>query len=110
MHVALLDDKLQNQFLATLMSGILAGVLLRSKVVPTTLVSVWQDSNKVGFCTTIHDGTEWVVQSRKRLKGTSTSTAITKQPFYMFYPPLKCKEPYEHTHLLPIPRAIDNYN
>jgi hypothetical protein len=31
---------------------------LRSKVVPTTLVSVWQDSNKVGFCTTIHNGTE----------------------------------------------------
>ena len=31
---------------------------LRSKEVPTTLVSIWQDSNKVGFCTTIHDGTE----------------------------------------------------
>jgi len=31
---------------------------LRSKVVPTTLVSVWQDSNKVGFCMTIHNGTE----------------------------------------------------
>jgi hypothetical protein len=36
---------------------------LRSKVVPTTLVSIWQDSNKVGFCTTIHDGTEWPVRN-----------------------------------------------
>jgi len=42
--------------------------MLRSKIVPTTptlvgqelttLVSIWQDSNKVGFCTTIHDRTE----------------------------------------------------
>jgi hypothetical protein len=83
---------------------------LHSKVVPTTLVSVWQDSNKVGFCTTIHDGTEWIVQSRKRPKGTSTSAAITKQPFYMFSLPSGCKEPYEHTCLLPIPGAIDDYN
>ena len=30
-----------------------------------TLVSMWQDSNKVGFCTTIHDGTEWVIRNRK---------------------------------------------
>jgi hypothetical protein len=74
------------------------------------LVSVWQDSNKVGFCTTIHNGTEWVVRNRKRLKGTSTSAAITKQPFYMFSPPLGCKEPYEHTRLLPIPSAINDYN
>jgi hypothetical protein len=83
---------------------------LRSKVVPTTLVSVWQDSNKVGFCTTIHNGTEWVVRNRKRPKGTSTSAVITKQPFYMFTPPIGCKEPYEHTRLLPIPGAIDDYN
>jgi Transposase IS4 len=74
------------------------------------LVSVWQDSNKVGYCTTVHDGTEWPVKNRKRPKITSTSAAITKQPFYMFYPPLKCKEPYEHTRLLPIPGAIDDYN
>jgi hypothetical protein len=83
---------------------------LRSKEVPTTLVSIWQDSNKVGFCTTIHDGTEWPVRNRKRPKGTSTSAAITKQPFYMFSPPSRCKEPYEHTRLLPIPGAIDDYN
>ena len=83
---------------------------LRSKVVPTTLVSVWQDSNKVGFCTTIHNGTEWIVRSRKRPKGTSTSAAITKQPFYMFSPPPGCKELYKHTRLLPIPLAINDYN
>jgi hypothetical protein len=83
---------------------------LRSKVVPTTLVSIWQDSNKVGFCTTIHDGTEWLVWNRKRPKGTSTSAAITKQPFCMFSPPSGCKELYEHTRLLPIPGAIDDYN
>ena len=45
------------------------------------LVSVWQDSNKVGYCTTVHNGTEWPVKNRKRPKGTSTSAAITKQPF-----------------------------
>ena len=28
----------------------------------------------------------------------------------MFSPPSKCKEPYKHTHLLPIPSAIDDYN
>ncbi len=28
----------------------------------------------------------------------------------MFTPPVGCKEPYEHTRLLPIPSAIDNYN
>jgi hypothetical protein len=28
----------------------------------------------------------------------------------MFDPPLGCKEPYEHTRLLLIPRAIDDYN
>jgi hypothetical protein len=83
---------------------------LRSKEVPTTLVSIWQDSNKVGFCTTIHDGIEWAVRNRKRPKVTSTLAAITKQPFYMFSPPPKCKEPYEHTRLLPIPGAIDDYN
>jgi hypothetical protein len=76
----------------------------------TVLVSIWQDSNKVGFCTTIHNGTEWVVRIRKRPKGTSTSAAITKQPFYMFSIPAGCKEPYEHTRKLPILGAIDDYN
>ena len=28
----------------------------------------------------------------------------------MFSPPSGCKEPYEHTRLLPIPGAIDDYN
>ena len=74
------------------------------------LVSLWQDSNKVGFCTTIHDGTEWVDRNRKRPKGTSTSAIITKQPFRIFEPPTGCKELYEHTRILPIPKAIDDYN
>jgi hypothetical protein len=109
--------------------------MLRSKIVPTTptlvgqepttLVSIWQDSNKVGFCTTIHDGTEWVVQCRKRPKGTSTLATITKQPFCTFSTLLGEKGPkkgpkkgpekvgkglYEYTRLLPIPVAINNHN
>jgi hypothetical protein len=78
--------------------------------VPTTLVSIWQDSNKVGYCSTIHDKTEWLIQNQKRPKGTSTLVTITKQPFYIFSLPPRCKELYEHTRLLPIPSAIDDYN
>jgi hypothetical protein len=66
--------------------------------------------NKVGFCTTIYNRTEWVVRNQKHPKGTSTSAAITKQPFYIFTLLPKYKELYEHTRLLPIPGAIDNYN
>jgi hypothetical protein len=51
-----------------------------------------------------------VVRNRKRLKGSSTSAIITKQPFYMFSPSIGYKEPYEHTCLLPIPDAINDYN
>ena len=36
---------------------------LRLKVEHTTLVSIQQDSNKVGFCTTIHNRTEWPLQN-----------------------------------------------
>ena len=71
---------------------------------------MWQDSNKVGFCTTIHNGTEWVVRNRKCPKETSTSAIITKQPFSMFILLTGCKEPYECTRLLLIPGAIDDYN
>ena len=46
----------------------------------------------------------------KRPKVTSTFAAITKQPFYLFNPPIGCKEPYEQTSLLPIPGTIDDYN
>jgi hypothetical protein len=74
------------------------------------LVSLWQDSNKVGLCSTIHNSTEWVIQNRKRIKGTSTSALITKKPFLMFNPLIGCKEPYEHTRELPIPMAINDYN
>ncbi len=28
----------------------------------------------------------------------------------MFSPPIECKEPYEHTRILLIPGAIDDYN
>jgi hypothetical protein len=28
----------------------------------------------------------------------------------MFNPPVRCKEPYKHTYLLPIPGVIDDYN
>jgi hypothetical protein len=82
---------------------------------PTTLVSVWQDSNKVGLCTTIHNGTEWINRMRKKPKNTSTSASITKQPFRTFSTLLdeskgREKEEFEHTRLLPIPVAIDGYN
>ena len=74
------------------------------------LLLVWQDSNKVGFCSTIHDGTEWVVRIRKRPKGSSTSASITKQPFAIFEPLYGCKDAYVHTRLLPIPGMVDDYN
>ena len=38
------------------------------------LVSIWQDSDKVGFCTTIHNGTEGVVRNWKRPRETSCKT------------------------------------
>ena len=87
-----------------------SAIVVLKEIEASVLVSVWQDSNKVGFCTIVHNGTEWPVRLRKRPKGTSTSAAITKQPFYMFNPPSLCKEPYEHTRRLPIPGAIDDYN
>ena len=72
------------------------------------LLSIWQDSNKVGFCSTIHDGTEWIIRMRKKPKGSSTLAAITKQPFAKFNQ--SSKELYEHTRLLPIPGMTDDYN
>ena len=97
----------------TLRSAIIAAFLQAQETIledGTVLVSLQQDSNKVGFCTTIHDSTEQVVQTRKRPKGTSTSAAITKEPFKMFNPLTGYKELYKHTRDLPIPVAIDNYN
>jgi hypothetical protein len=32
------------------------------------LCSIWQDSNKVGMLSTIHDGTEWPTRNRKKPK------------------------------------------
>jgi Transposase IS4 len=74
------------------------------------LCSVWQDSNKVGFLSTVHDGTEWIVRNRKKTKTTSTQAAITKEPFAIFNPPPGCKDSFEHSRLLPIPGQIDDYN
>jgi len=74
------------------------------------LMSIWQDSNKVGFCSTIHDGTEWIVRKRKKPKSSSTLATITKQPFATFNLSSQCKESYEHTRLLPIPSMTDDYN
>jgi hypothetical protein len=74
------------------------------------LCSVWQDSNKVGFLSTVHDGTEWRVRNRKKTKTTSTQAAITKEPFAIFTPSPRCKDSYEHLRLLPILGQIDDYN
>ena len=103
----------QKAMWGTLRLAIVAAFLQAQETISddrTVLVSLQQDSNKVGFCTTIHDGTGWIVRPRKRTKGTSTSAAITKEPFKMFNPPIRCKDPYEHTRDLPIPIAIDDYN
>jgi hypothetical protein len=48
------------------------------------MVSVWQDSGIVRFCTTIHNRTEWANRNRKKPRNTSTSAAITKRPFVVF--------------------------
>ena len=61
------------------------------------LLLIWQDPNKVGFCSTIHDGTEWTVQNRKRLKALLTLALITKQPFAMFDLLNECKDLYVYT-------------
>ena len=76
------------------------------------LVLVWQDSNKVGFCSTIHDGTEWIIKARKCPRGSSTFASITQQPFLKFPLDLfpSCKQLYEFTRLLPIPCQTDDYN
>ena len=74
------------------------------------LCSVWQDSNKVGFLSTVHDRTEWIVRNHRKPKTTSTQAAITKKPFAIFTPPLGCKDAFEHSRLLPIPGQIDDYN
>jgi len=74
------------------------------------LCSIWQDSNKVGLLSTIHDGTEWVVKNRKKLKSTFTQATITKQPFIKFDIQPGCKDLWEHSRLLPIPGQIDDYN
>ena len=42
----------------TLCSTVVTAFSDKDKPHTPTLVSVWQDSNKVGFCTTIHDRTE----------------------------------------------------
>src|SRR3981189_155213 len=82
------------------------------------LVSAWQDSAVVKFCSTIHRGTEWTVQERKKPKDTSSNSVVTKAPFISFDLPIdqapgrKKKDPtdYVHCRFLPIPTMVDNYN
>jgi hypothetical protein len=74
------------------------------------LCLVWQDSNKVGFLSTVHDGTEWITRNRKKTKTTSTQAAVRKEPFATFTPPPGSKDLFEHSRLLPIPGQIDDYN
>ena len=73
-------------------------------------MSIWQDSNKVGFLSTVHDVLEWIIWLCQLPRGSSTYFAITKQPFIIFDLPKGCKNIYEWTCLLPIPGMIDDYN
>jgi hypothetical protein len=68
------------------------------------LVSAWQDSAVVKFCSTIHYGTEWTVQERKKPKDTSSNSVVTKAPFISFDLPIdqapgrKKKDPIDYIH------------
>jgi len=82
------------------------------------LISLWQDSGVVKLATTIHQGTEWVVQERKKPRDSSSSAAITKAPFEVF-PTIRALKPaqtgrkkqeYVHVRPLPIPKMVDDYN
>jgi hypothetical protein len=72
----------------------------------------------VRFATTIHQGTEWIVQERKKPKDTSSSAPIVKVPFevFPFYEAAKPtqigrkKKEYVHVWPLLIPKMVDDYN
>ena len=79
---------------------------------PGVLVALWQDNAVVKLATTIHQGTEWVVQERKKPKDTSSLAAIVKVPFKAF-PKHGAQKPtqtrqqtkeYVHVRPLPIPK------
>ena len=48
------------------------------------MIALWQDNAIVKFATTIHKGTEWVVQEHKKPKDTLSLAAIVKVPFEAF--------------------------
>ena len=82
------------------------------------LISLWQDNAIVRLATTIHQGTEWVIQERKKPSGSATKDLIVRAPFEAF-PAYKAPKPtqtgrktkeYVHTQPLPIPQMVDDYN
>ena len=82
------------------------------------LISLWRDNAVVRFATTIHEGTEWITQERKKPRDSSSSAAIAKAPFEVFPKPgalnptqigQKTKE-YVHVRPLPVPKMVDDYN
>ena len=60
----------------------------------------WKDQNVVLFVTTVHDGKESVIRSRKRPPKTASNSASSRRVF----------SPNEAVKDLPIPEFIDAYN
>lgn len=102
----------------TLWSQIHKDISKDGKISDGVLISLWQDNAVVKFATTIHQGTEWVVQERKKPWDSSSSASIVKAPFEVFHmhgtskPTHKGRKNQEYVHVrpLPIPKMVDDYN
>jgi hypothetical protein len=98
--------------------GILWSKIQDDDTSDSVLISLWQDSAVVKFATTIHQGTEWVVRERKKLRDSSLLAAITKAHFEVF--PIigapkptqtgRKKQKYVHVRPLPIHKMVDHYD
>jgi hypothetical protein len=57
------------------------------------LFIIWQDQKVVKLMSTVHDGTEYQLRPRRRLKNTSTMTTSTRAIFELLGMPLVHHEP-----------------